>query len=412
MKKIFLTLLCLAFLLSFLAGCDFMGMGDGADDTAESAAGSTVDSESVTEEETVPQQLTLSVDGTNISQYRIVYNSAAFTREQCFEDLKAVGEALSAEIEDLTGIKLPVVSDMEKATAKEIILGVAIRAECTRYYNEDTKLNIDEYCAVNVNGKILLGADCAAGVIDACEAFTGYIRAALAEGKTSLDIAADFDVSGKKHVQRIVCVGDSITQGCFVEDESKESYPAILQRELGNEYDVVNLGKGGTTMSSYSCERYTTKSYIDKSGYYDTLLAIAPYTDLVVIMLGSNDAAGGEDTSDLFQNNYDTFKMDYTVNLTKMVTDLRAANAGIKIMVFSTTKTVSVRESNLVTYVRPLQKELATKLKLDFYDMYSFSNVNMSINSDYSDTLHPTATGYQKMGIEAAKILKERYNFT
>ena len=154
---------------------------------------STVGSESTTEADPVLQQLSLSVNGTDISQYQIVYNASSFTREQCFEDLKAVGEALSAEIETLTGVKIPVVSDMDKTKPKEIILGIALRAECTRYYNEDTKLNTDEYCAMNVGGKILLGADCAAGVMDACEAFTGHIKDALSKGETELDISADFD---------------------------------------------------------------------------------------------------------------------------------------------------------------------------------------------------------------------------
>ena len=409
MKRIFLILLCVAMLVTSFVGCD----KDGGEAVSTTAAQTTAGSEATTTAATTaPQKLTLTINGTDISQYRIVYNASSFTREQCYEDLKAVGEILAAEIEALTGAKLSIVTDMEKATAKEIILGIAVRAECARYYDDATKLDIDEYCAMNVGGKILLGADCAAGVMDACEAFLGYIKDAAGEGKTEIDVSANFDMSGEKHVKRIVCVGDSITQGCYVEDESKLSYPAIMQSKLGSEYDVVNLGKGGATMSSTSASSYTTRSYIEKSGYYDDLLAIAPYTDIVVIMLGSNDAAGSTETTELFLNNYNTFKSDYTANLSKMVTDLRSANADIKIMVFSTTKTVSVRENNLKNYVRPLQSELATTFGLDFYDMYSFSNANMPIDTDYSDTLHPTATGYQKMGIEAAKVLKERYNLT
>lgn len=397
----------IAFISFVLLICLLVSCGKGNElDTNETQPNIPMDTQPALNEKLT----SLKINGTDISEYRIVY-PVSFTREQCFEDMLQAADRLSSAIEEIVGIRLTVIADTDAATKHEIILGAATRSECIRYYNEATKLKTDEYCVVYSNGKILLGADCLAGVMDACDVFSNYLKEEAVKGNTAVDIKEDFDLSGKKHVTRIVCVGDSITQGVGATDEIKESYPAQLQKNLGCEYDVVNYGKGGATMCSYSEASYTTRSYIDKSGYYDDLIAIAPYTDAVVIMLGSNDGSGSAEVTSLLQNNFDTFKMDYTLNLTKMVKELREANKDIKIMVFSTTKAYSgVREININTYIRPLQKQLCESLKLDHYDMFKFSYTTMS-SADFGDGLHPTAAGYVKMGAEAAKVLKAQYNF-
>ena len=47
---------------------------------------------------------------------------------------------------------------------------------------------------------------------------------------------------------RIACVGNSITAGAKLNDPPKESYPAQLQRLLGDQYDVFNFGVSGKTV--------------------------------------------------------------------------------------------------------------------------------------------------------------------
>ena len=46
---------------------------------------------------------------------------------------------------------------------------------------------------------------------------------------------------------RVACVGNSITYGSGIKNRDKDSYPAQLQRLLGDEYEVVNFGRGGRT---------------------------------------------------------------------------------------------------------------------------------------------------------------------
>lgn len=365
-------------------------------------------SESIPQKEETPKMSELTVNGTAIAEYRIVY-ATSFTREQCHEDFTPAAEKLSDLIYGLTGIKLLAVPDTEQAVRNEIILGIAKRAECIRYYDGSSRLEADDCCIMYSEGKILLGADCLAGVVYACDRFAEYLRTESENQDGKVNIAEDFDISEEKHITRVVCVGDSITQGIGVSDEALHSYPSVLQKILGDGYDVVNYGKSGATMSSYAVSGYTQRSYIEKSGYYDDLMEIADKTDIVIIMLGTNDGGSSQEINDLLRNDLTKFKTDFKLNLTKMVKDLRARNNSIRIIMFNAPKcyrTGNSWESNLEEYIRPYQKQTALELDIGFYDMYSFSSTKMNA-SDFSDGLHPNISGYEKLGAEAAKAIEE-----
>ena len=47
---------------------------------------------------------------------------------------------------------------------------------------------------------------------------------------------------------KIACVGNSITEGFGLENPSQESYPAVLQSLLGDDYEVENFGLSARTL--------------------------------------------------------------------------------------------------------------------------------------------------------------------
>ena len=59
-------------------------------------------------------------------------------------------------------------------------------------------------------------------------------------------VCAAADAPAKKIV--VACCGDSITQGVGVADPARESYPAVLQKLLGDNYTVLNFGVGGRAL--------------------------------------------------------------------------------------------------------------------------------------------------------------------
>lgn len=84
------------------------------------------------------------------------------------------------------------------------------------------------------------------------------------------------------HTQKIVCVGASITEGARTTNPAEDSFPAQLGKLLGDGYEVLNYGVGGTTML-----RKGNHPYWDTDAYRK---ALASNPDIVFIDLGGNDA--------------------------------------------------------------------------------------------------------------------------
>lgn len=80
---------------------------------------------------------------------------------------------------------------------------------------------------------------------------------------------------------KVACVGNSITYGYGIADRETNSYPAQLQRMLGDGYLVGNFGKSGATLLRRGHRPYNEQPECAEA------LAFAP--DIAVIHLGIND---------------------------------------------------------------------------------------------------------------------------
>ena len=80
---------------------------------------------------------------------------------------------------------------------------------------------------------------------------------------------------------RVACVGNSVTYGMGVEDREKNAYPVVLQRMLGDDYDVRNFGHSGSTLLNHGHRPYTQVPEYQQ--------ALDFKADWVVIHLGLND---------------------------------------------------------------------------------------------------------------------------
>ena len=98
---------------------------------------------------------------------------------------------------------------------------------------------------------------------------------------------------------RLACVGDSITFGGQLENREEECYPELLQKWLGDDYQVYNFGVGGCTLiRKGSPNVWTQLPEVKKTN-----------PEIVVIMLGTNDTCGGERKC---WNHKDDFYGDYS----------------------------------------------------------------------------------------------------
>ena len=81
---------------------------------------------------------------------------------------------------------------------------------------------------------------------------------------------------------KVACIGDSITFGAGLKSWRKDSYPAVLDRLLGDGYKVGNFGVDGRTALRKSRSAYWKMKQFQ--------MAIAYKPDIVIIKFGTNDS--------------------------------------------------------------------------------------------------------------------------
>jgi acyl-CoA thioesterase I len=167
---------------------------------------------------------------------------------------------------------------------------------------------------------------------------------------------------------RVACIGDSITEG--------SGYPSMLHQLLGPNYTVANFGVSGSTVTSQSI-----RPYIDQAAFQE---AIDYHPDIVVIMLGTNDA-----NTDIAQNET-SFEADYT----QIIDSFEQLEGTQLIWVVKSPPIFANNSSYNNTYLEnnvfPQIDKVADQMKLPTVDMYSaFGN-----HSDYfMDGVHPDSEG-------------------
>ena len=102
---------------------------------------------------------------------------------------------------------------------------------------------------------------------------------------------------------RIACIGDSLTWGFSLPDPRRLSYPALLQELLGTDYEVRNFGCNG---ASVRCD--ADLPYVETLAYGESR---AWNPDIVLLMLGSNDATPWDWDVAAFRFDYERLVTSY-----------------------------------------------------------------------------------------------------
>ena len=188
---------------------------------------------------------------------------------------------------------------------------------------------------------------------------------------------------------RVACVGDSVTYGFGIPHRGANSYPAALQKLLGDGYCVNNYGYSGRTACLMGDRPYRTEALCTESR------AFAP--DIVVILLGAND-------SKTF--NWDTEVAGLPLYPDRFETDLRELIVTYQELPSHPAVYVAAPlpaypdSSGKVRYdiqpevirneIRPLVEQIAKQTGAPLIDPYSLFDGKPEL---YSDGLHPTAEG-------------------
>lgn len=115
---------------------------------------------------------------------------------------------------------------------------------------------------------------------------------------------------------KVACIGDSVTYGYGLENRDNDSYPAQLQKLLGNGYDVRNFGHNGATLLRHGHRPYGT---LPEYG-----LALDFKADIAIIHLGLNDTD---------PRNWPDWSEEFIPDYRALIDTLRAVNPAVRIWI-------------------------------------------------------------------------------
>jgi acetyl esterase/lipase len=196
----------------------------------------------------------------------------------------------------------------------------------------------------------------------------------------------------KQGAIRVACIGNSITHGYGIADWVHHSYPADLERFLGDGYDVRNYGVSGRTLLNKGDYPYTTEKL------YRDALTFNP--NIVIIKLGTNDTK---------PQNW-KYNKEFIKDLEALVKSFKNLPAKPRIYLCSpitvqpeAVKTKwGINDSTLVAGVIPMVRKVVKMEKTDYIDLHTPTATH---DDEYvSDGVHPNEKG----AMHLAKIISER----
>ncbi|WP_316817580.1 GDSL-type esterase/lipase family protein [Pedobacter nyackensis] len=176
---------------------------------------------------------------------------------------------------------------------------------------------------------------------------------------------------------RVACVGNSITYGSGVFNREKNSYPAQLQRMLGNGYEVMNFGQSGATLLKNTVNPYwKTKAYAD---------ALASNPNIVLIKLGTNDSKAAN------RGRYNEFESNYK----ELISSFRRLPSKPRIILLLplpsfSTDTNQIYDAVIQKNIIPMIKHLAYEEKLEVVNLHSLFLDKPDL---LPDKIHPSSIG-------------------
>ncbi|MCE5279030.1 MAG: GDSL-type esterase/lipase family protein [Planctomycetaceae bacterium] len=183
---------------------------------------------------------------------------------------------------------------------------------------------------------------------------------------------------------KVACAGDSITKGV---GGGGQDYPKQLGALLGSDYVVGNYGASGRTVLP-GRGQYATDKYCKQ--------AMASKPDVVVIMLGTNDAKSATVDKEKFTAAYKA--------LVKSFADLPSKpKIYICTPVAVGKDAYGITEKVVKEQVVPLVKQIAEDLKLPLIDCYTPTAGKADL---YDDGVHPNAKGYAVIAQTVAEAIK------
>lgn len=188
---------------------------------------------------------------------------------------------------------------------------------------------------------------------------------------------------------KVVCVGDSITEGSGLEVQSKTAYPVALGKLLGDDYSVLNFGRSATTMNRNGDFPYWTAKE------FSNVFAALP--DIIVIKLGTNDSKPENWNAGDFLNSYQAMIDTFNTIASKPKIFLC-----FPVPVYETRW--GINDSTIIAGVIPVIDKLSAKNNLPAIDLYQGMQDQAK---NFPDGIHPNEQGAANIAKLIAVELKK-----
>lgn len=184
----------------------------------------------------------------------------------------------------------------------------------------------------------------------------------------------------RKDAVRVACIGNSITFGAGIKNRSRDSYPSVLARMLGDSYWVKNFGVSARTMLNKGDHPYMNEPA------YKNALAFNP--NIVVIKLGTNDSKS-------FNWKY---KADFMKDAQNMINAFKGLPSQPKIYLCYPSKAYltgdGINDDIISKEIIPMIHKLAKKNNLFVIDLHTAMDGMPEL---FPDRIHPNEKGAQVM---------------
>lgn len=184
----------------------------------------------------------------------------------------------------------------------------------------------------------------------------------------------------RKDAVRVACIGNSITFGAGIKNRSRDSYPSVLARMLGDSYWVKNFGVSARTMLNKGDHPYMNEPA------YKNALAFNP--NIVVIKLGTNDSKS-------FNWKY---KADFMKDAQTMIDAFKGLPSQPKIYLCYPSKAYltgdGINDDIISKEIIPMINKLAKKNNLFVIDLHTAMDGMPEL---FPDRIHPNEKGAQVM---------------
>ncbi|MFY8021289.1 MAG: GDSL-type esterase/lipase family protein [Bacteroidia bacterium] len=189
--------------------------------------------------------------------------------------------------------------------------------------------------------------------------------------------------------RKIACIGDSITEGAGIQNQSRNAYPAVLQKLLGEKYQVLNAGRSGATMLKQSDLPYWN------CNEFANVFAFKP--KCIIIQLGTNDSKIHNWKPDAYEKDFQS--MIDTLNLA-----LHQPKIFVCLPVPAFKMQWAIDDSVISNQIIPIIKKLETKNQFQLIDLHTALKENPNM---FPDGIHPNEAGAEKMARVIAKVIKK-----